>query len=162
MTERRRTIEWQDVRLCAAGAEGRSGLAFLSAIVEGAVPQPPISQTLRFRLAAVAEGFARFEGAPDESLCNPMGSVHGGIAATLLDSAMASAIMTTLDERTAYTTAQLAVHLVRPITAKVTSYAAEGRLVHRGGRVATAEGRLFDPEGALLAHGTTTCLLFAR
>ncbi len=162
MSERTRTIEWQDPRQCQAGAEGKTGLEWMRAIATGAAPPPPIGETLRFRLAAADEGFARFEGVPDESLYNPMGTVHGGVVATLLDSAMGVAVMTTLDTRTAYTTSQLAVHLVRPITSKLAAYAAEGRIVHRGSRIATAEGRLFDAQGTLLAHGTTTCLLFPR
>jgi len=162
MSERKRTVSWQDPRLCQAGAEGRSGLAWMRAIATGAVPPPPISETLCFRLAAVDEGFARFEGVPDESLENPMGTVHGGVVATLLDSAMGCAVMTTLDDKTAYTTSQLGVHLVRPITAKMASYAAEGRVLHRGSRIATAEARLLDDKGTLLAHATTTCLIFPR
>jgi uncharacterized protein (TIGR00369 family) len=91
-----------------------------------------------------------------------MGAVHGGYACTLLDSAMGCAVMTTLDERSAYTTARLAVQLVRPITIATGPVLAEGRVVHRGSRVATAEGRLVDEAGKLLAHATTTCLILPR
>lgn len=108
------------------------------------------------------EGVVRFAGTPDESSYNPMGTVHGGYAATLLDSAMGSAVMSLLDRTEAYTTADLTVHLVRPIFAKTGLVTAEGRIVHRGRRVATAEGKLTDASGKLLAHGSTTCLIFAR
>ena len=91
-----------------------------------------------------------------------MNGVHGGVACTLLDSAMGSAVMTTLDEKTGYVTADVVVHLTRAITARTGPIVAEGRVVHRGSRVATAEGRLTDREGRLLAHATTTCVLLER
>lgn len=162
MTTRQRTIQWSDPNLTVRAAEGRTGLELLQAIAAGAVPQPPISGVLDFKLVHAEEGAVRFEGIPGESLCNPMGQVHGGFACTLLDSAMSSAVMTTLDARTAYTTAQLTVNLTRPITADTGLVVAEGKLVHRGRRLATAEGWLRDRNGALLAHGTTTCMLMER
>ncbi|MFO0547536.1 MAG: PaaI family thioesterase [Polyangiaceae bacterium] len=162
MSERKRTIEWQDPSTGLAYGRGRGGLEWMQAIASGAIPQAPISETLRFWLVAVEEGFARFEGSPDESLCNPMGPVHGGVAATLLDSAMGCAVMTTLDAGTAYTTAQLGVHLVRPLTPKTERCVVEGRVLHRGRSLATAEARLLDDRGALVAHGTTTCAIFPR
>ena len=140
----------------------RTGLELLRAICDGTLPQAPISATLRFELIGADEGVARFRGQPGDSLYNPMSTVHGGWACTLLDSAMGSAVMSTLDRETAYATAQLSISLTAPIDARTGPVIAEGRLVHRGGRTATAEGRLTDERGRLLAHGTTTCLLFPR
>lgn len=160
--ERTRTFGWSDPLLTARGARGKSGLEFLRAILEGEIPAPPISATLAFDLVDVEDGVTRFRGAPQEFHVNPMGQVHGGYAATLLDSAMGSAVMTTLDKDTGYTTVELSVRLTRPVQANAGHVVAEGRVVHRGGRIATAEGRLTDEEGRLLAHGTTTCLLFPR
>jgi uncharacterized protein (TIGR00369 family) len=161
-TDRARTVTWQDPLSTARGASGRTGIAFLRAILDGAIPPAPIQATLGFDLIAAEEGVARFRLLPGEHLYNPMNGVHGGVACTLLDSAMGSAVMTTLDEKTGYTTADLTVHLTRAISAKTGPIVAEGRVVHRGSRVATAEGRLTDGEGRLLAHGTTTCLLIDR
>ena len=105
---------------------------------------------------------ARFVGQPAESQYNPMGQVHGGWACTLLDSAMGSAVMTTCDCETGYTTTQLAVYLTGAIDAATGPVTAEGRVVHRGRRIATAEARLTDARGRLLAHATTSCLLMPR
>jgi uncharacterized protein (TIGR00369 family) len=159
---RSKTIQWQDPALCAAGAKGRSGLEFLRAMIAGQVPPPPITETLGFSLVSVEQGFARFEGLAAEFHYNPLGTVHGGVACTLLDSALGCAVMTTLDAETGYTTAQIAVHLTRPITVATGRMIAEAKVVHRGGRVATAEGRLTDDDGKLLAHATTTCVIFPR
>jgi uncharacterized protein (TIGR00369 family) len=139
-----------------------TGLQLLRGIIDGSIPAAPIQRTLGFDLIEAEEGRARFRGQPAEHLYNPMGSVHGGVACTLLDSAMGSAVMSTLDEKSGYTTADLTVHLTRPITTRTGPIVAEGRILHRGSRVATAEGRLTDGEGRLLAHATTTCLIIPR
>jgi uncharacterized protein (TIGR00369 family) len=162
MTDRARHVTWQDPLATARGAQGRSGLGFLKAILEGSIPPAPIQATLGFELIAAEEGLARFRLLAAEHLYNPMGSVHGGVACTLLDSAMGSAVMTTLDEKTGYSTVDINVHLTRPITAKTGPIVAEGRVAHRGSRLATAEGRLTDRDGRLLAHATTTCILTER
>jgi uncharacterized protein (TIGR00369 family) len=162
MTERRRSVTWNDPMLTATGASGRTGLQFLRAILEGQLPPAPIQATLGFELVAAEEGLVRFELTPGEHLYNPMGGVHGGVACTLLDSAMGSAVMSTLDAKTGYTTADLTVHLTRGISVKTGPILAEGRVLHRGSRVATAEGRLTDREGRLLAHATITSLLLER
>jgi uncharacterized protein (TIGR00369 family) len=159
---RSRTFEWQDPALSVAALAGKSGLAFLRSMIAGEIPMPPIAQALGFALTAAEEGFARFESAPAEYQYNPMATVHGGVVCTLLDSAMGCAVMTTLDPDTAYTTAQLAVHLTRPITIATQRMIAEAKIVHRGNRIATAEGRLLDERGRVLAHGTTTCAIFPR
>jgi uncharacterized protein (TIGR00369 family) len=139
-----------------------NGLALLRAILDGTLPRAPISDTLAFDLIEANEGVARFRGHPTERHLNPMGQVHGGWAATLLDSAMGSAVMTTLAAGESYGTVDLIVHLVRPVTPASGPLVAEGRIVHRGKRIATADGRLVDASGALVAHGTTTCAITQR
>jgi uncharacterized protein (TIGR00369 family) len=160
--ERVRHVAWADPMTTAGAAAGRTGLAFLRAILDGTIPPAPIQATLGFELATVDDGVVRFRLVPAEHLYNPMATVHGGVACVLLDSAMSSAVMTRLDERTGYTTVDLTVHLTRAIRADAGEIVAEGRLVHLGSRIATAEGKLFDSRGRLLAHATTTCLLVDR
>jgi uncharacterized protein (TIGR00369 family) len=160
--DRTRTFSWQDPYVTSAAAEGRTGLEFLQALIAGKVPPPPIALALDFTLVAASEGFARFEGNAAEFHYNPIGVVHGGIACTLLDSAMGCAVMSTLDAKHAYTTVQLNVNLTRPISRDTGRMIAEARIVHRGGRIATADGRLTDGAGKLLAHATTTCMIFPR
>ena len=140
----------------------RTGLELLRAILDGSLPRAPISDTLDFDLAAAGDGVARFVGHPAERHQNPMGTVHGGYAATLLDSAMGSAVMTTLAAGETYATVDLIVHLVRPINQSSGPLTAIGTIVHRGKRVATAEGRLTDGAGALVAHGTATCVIASQ
>jgi uncharacterized protein (TIGR00369 family) len=141
---------------------GMTGREMLQSIVDGKVPQPPIGFSLGFALRGVDHGFARFEGTADEYQYNPMGVVHGGWACTLLDSCMSCAVLATLDATLSYTTAQINVHMVRPITRDTGLVIAEGRVVHAGRTIGTAEGRLTDASGKLLAHGTTTCAIFPR
>jgi len=160
--DRTRTISWHDPLATASGAAGRTGLEFLKAILDGALPPAPIQATLGFQLVHAAEGLARFRCEPDESLYNPMNGVHGGVACTLLDSAMGSAVMSTCDAKTGYTTVDLSVSLTRPISLATGPIVAEGRVLHRGSRVATAEGRLTDEKGRLLAHASCSCLLLER
>ena len=136
-----------------------TGLEALHAIVAGDAPAPPIAELVGFDLVEVGEGRASFELDPAERHYNPLGTVHGGIAATLLDSAMGCAVHTTLAEGEAYTTLELKVNYVRAITQSTGRIAATGSVIHRGGRVATAEARLTDEDGRLLAHGTSTCLI---
>jgi uncharacterized protein (TIGR00369 family) len=138
----------------------RSGLAFLSAMVAGEVPQPPIGATLGFHLAEVSEGYACFEGIPERRHYNPIGTVHGGFAATLLDSALGCAIFTTLEKGEAWTTLELKLNMVRPISEDTGPVRAEGRIIHRGRTIATSDGTLKDRAGKLHAHATTTCMIF--
>jgi uncharacterized protein (TIGR00369 family) len=123
------------------------------------IPHAPIAELVGFDLVDVGEGHASFELDPAERHYNPLGTVHGGIAATLLDSAMGVAVHTTLNEGETYTTLELKVNYVRAITEATGRIVASGSVIHRGGRVATAEARLTDGEGRLLAHGTSTCLI---
>lgn len=138
---------------------GLSGLEFMRRICDGRLPQAPLVLTLGFRMIEAEEGSTVFEGAPSASLYNPVGSVHGGWFGAMLDSCMGCAIQTTLAKGDAYTTVEYKVNLVRAVYADSGPVRAEGRVVHRGRRIATAEGRLIDQDGKLLAHGTTTCII---
>nr|WP_156829122.1 PaaI family thioesterase [Amorphus coralli] len=138
---------------------GLTGLEQLQRIVDGRFPAPPMAAHLDFWLVAVAEGMARFEGQPRADFCNPLGTIHGGWAATLLDSALACAVHTTLAAGEAYTTLEIKVNMVRPIFDTSGPLSAEGTVVHRGKRTATSEARLEDAAGRVFAHGSTTCLI---
>jgi len=136
------------------------GLGFLQDIVAGTVPQPPIAQTLGFHLIEVEFGRALFEGLPEFRHYNPIGTVHGGFGATLLDSALACAIASTMQKGDTWTTLALKLNFVRALTNDTGPVRAEGRIIHRGRTVATSEGDLKDSAGKLYAHATTTCMIF--
>ncbi len=140
--------------------EQMSGLEFLSAIRDGRLPAAPIAHTLDFELSEVEHGRALFCGTPGFAHYNPIGSVHGGWYATLLDSCMACAVQSTLPKGSGYTTLEFKINLVRAITGDTGPVDAEGKVVQAGRRIGVAEGRLTDGAGKLLAHGTTTCLIF--
>jgi uncharacterized protein (TIGR00369 family) len=137
-----------------------SGLDFLHAILRGDLPAPPIAKTLGFSLAEVEEGRSVFVAEPGLHHYNPIGTVHAGFTATLLDSCMACAVQSTLPKGTGYTTMEFKISLLRPVTMETGPVRAEGTLLSRGRRAATAEGRLTDAQGKLLAHATTMCLIF--
>ncbi len=137
-----------------------SGLDFLTAIASGKFPQPPIGKLMDFRLIEVDSGKVAFEGSPGPKHYNPIGSIHGGYAATVLDSVMGCAVHSTLPAGTGYTTLELKVNFVKAMTHETGKVRAEGRIIHRGSRIATSEGRLLDADGKLYAHGTTTCMIF--
>ena len=136
-----------------------AGIEFLRAIRDGRLPAPPIAELLGFDLVEVEPGHAVFEVTPAEQHYNPIGVVHGGLAMTLLDSAMGCAVQTQMPAGGGYTTLEAKTNLVRPITASTGKLRAIGKLVHLGKRVATAEGRLEDREGKLYAHATSTCIV---
>jgi uncharacterized protein (TIGR00369 family) len=154
-----RTIRWRDPHLVAAPARTMSGLDFLRKIAAGELPPPPIAELLGLRLLTVEPSMAVFEFDPAEFMYNPIGSVHGGIVTTLLDSAMGCALHTTLPAGVAYTTLELKVNFIRPVLLSSGSLRAEGKVVHRGGTVATAEARLVDRAGTLFAHATSTLMI---
>ncbi|MET0963259.1 MAG: PaaI family thioesterase [Noviherbaspirillum sp.] len=139
---------------------GRSGLEIMQALIRGELPAPPITETLDFTLIEVEHGRAVFQGRPLERHYNPLGTVHGGWFATLLDSAVGCSVHTALPAGKSYTTLELKVNMLRALTRKVPMVRAEGRVIHVGGQVATAEARLVDAAGKLYAHATTTCLVF--
>ncbi len=155
-----RTYSWPKPTFDPSLAATLSGLELLARMLAGGLAPPPMAATLDFTLVEVAHGRAVFEGTPAEYMYNPLGSVHGGYAATLLDSAMGCAVHSALAAGQIYATAELKVNLVRPILAGTGMLRAEGRLIHLGGRVGTSEGRLLGrDDGKLYAHGTTTCLI---
>ena len=139
---------------------GKSGIEVMQAMLRGELPYPPIAKTLDFQLLEVGEGRAMFQGTPGQAHLNPMGTVHGGWYATLLDSALGCAVHTMMPAGRGYTTAELSVNLVKGIGPKVQRVRAEGKVIHCGRQLATAEARLYGPDGTLYAHGTTTCLVF--
>ncbi|HEY0955937.1 MAG TPA: PaaI family thioesterase [Roseateles sp.] len=139
---------------------GKTGLQQMQAMLDGAAPPPPISETLDFMLISVADGEAIFQGRPQFKHYNPLGSVHGGWFATLLDSALGCSVHTTLPVGRAYTTLEFKVNLVRALTDQVPLVRAIGRVVHRGRQVTTSEAQLIGHDGKLYAHASTTCLLF--
>jgi uncharacterized protein (TIGR00369 family) len=146
--ERTRTYSWDDPAPGAREALTMSGLDYLQAIARGDLPRPPIASTLDFALVELEPGRAVFDAVPAEFHYNPIGTVHGGFAATLFDSALGCAIHTRLPAGTAYTTIELKVNYLRPLTVGTV-----------GGRIATAEARLLDEAGRLYGHATTTCLV---
>jgi uncharacterized protein (TIGR00369 family) len=138
-----------------------SGIEFLCAMRDGKLPLPPIAQLLGLRLVEVEPGHAVFECVPGEQHYNPIGVVHGGLAMTLLDSAMGMCIHTRMPNGAGYTTLEAKTNLVRAITHNTGRLGAIGKLVHLGSRIATAEGRLEDAAGKLYAHATSTCIVLA-
>lgn len=140
-------------------AKTMSGLQLLTGIIGGNLPAPPIQRTLNFRPVEVASGFIAFVGNPKFEYYNPLGSIHGGYTAAILDSCMACAVHSTLEAGYSYATLEIKINYVRPITCETGEVRAEGKVIHSGKRIATAEGRLLDSAGKLYAHGTTTCLI---
>jgi len=137
-----------------------SGIETIRAIFAGELPPPPIADLMGFRGVSAEPGRAVFEMEPGPQHYNPIGSVHGGVALTLLDSAMGCAVHTLLDPGVGYTTLEVKTNFVRAIKADTGLIRCEGIVIHKGSRIVTAEGRVTDADGRLLAHGTTTCLLF--
>jgi uncharacterized protein (TIGR00369 family) len=137
-----------------------NGLQQMQAMLRGELPYAAIAKTLDFTIIDVSEGRALFQGTPGPAHLNPMGTIHGGWYATLLDSALGCAVHTMMLPGRGYTTAELGVNLVKAIGPKVQRIRAEGKVIHCGRQLATAEARLFGPDGTLYAHATTTCLVF--
>jgi uncharacterized protein (TIGR00369 family) len=137
-----------------------TGLQQMQAMLDGRLPYPHIADTLDYGLVEVGEGRAVFQGTPQLKHYNPLGSVHGGWYATLLDSALGCAVHTTLPVGRGYTTAELGVNIVRAASHKSGPLRAIGTVLHAGRQLATAEARIVDAAGKLYAHATTTCLVF--
>ena len=160
--------EASDARMMLAGPgvappeqwAGKTGLEQMQAMLAGQLPFAPIARTLDFSLIRVEPGVALFQGKPGPAHFNPMGSVHGGWFATMLDSALGCAVHTLMPAGRGYTTAELSINYVRGLSPKVGRVRAEGKVIHCGRQLATAEARLFGPDGTLFAHATTTCLVF--
>lgn len=158
-TTRTRTITWEDPTETMKLGQTTSGLEYLRAMQTGKVPAPPIAALMNMWLVEVSEGRAVFAAEPAEYHYNPIGSVHGGLAATLLDSALGCAIHSTLPKGLGYTTLEIKVNYLRPMKRETGVVYCEGKVIHVGGRIATAEARLTDEAGKLYAHGTTTCII---
>ena len=137
-----------------------SGLEYMRRMAAGELPPSGMARLMNMRLVEVEEGRAVFAVEPDERHYNGLGIAHGGLAATLLDSALGCAINTVMPAGRVFTTLEMKINYVRPLTAEAGEVRCEARVIHVGGRVATAEGRIVDREGKLYAHGTATCMLF--
>ena len=160
MSDRSRTITWEDPSLLVEIARGKSGLEALRSIIDGTAADPPIARLLDFRLVAAEEGFAAFEAEPAEYHYNPIGVVHGGFAMTLLDSALGCAVLSALAAGVMYTTTDTQVRFIRPITADTGTVRCEGRVIHVGRTTGISEGRLTSAAGKVLATGTSACAIF--
>jgi uncharacterized protein (TIGR00369 family) len=136
------------------------GLAFLRGMIAGRYPAPPFARSTGIWLTEADEGRAVFAGLPSEGFFNPIGTIHGGWTSAILDSAMACAVHTTLKAGQAYTTVEMKLNFVRPVLPSSGRLTCEGVVIHRGGTLATSEGRLVDASGKLIAHGTETCMIF--
>jgi len=157
---RTRTYTWSDPAISARTIhDGRSGLELLQAMIAGQLPRPPIADTLGFTLVEVEEGRAVFAVTPEEFHYNPIGSVHGGLAMTLLDSALGCAVHSTLPAGAVYSTLETKVNMTRAITSTSGPLRCEATTVYVGRRTATAEGKLTGEDGRLYAHGTSTCFI---
>jgi uncharacterized protein (TIGR00369 family) len=160
--KRTRTVSWEDPMPGAEAAKEMSGLEYLRAILRGEQPAAPMAHLVGFGFVEVEEGRVVFECVPAEYHYNPIGAAHGGLACTLVDSAMGCAVHTMLPTGAGYTTVELKVNFLRPITVQTGRLLCEGEAIHVGGRVATAEARLTDEAGKLYAHATTTCMIFPK
>jgi uncharacterized protein (TIGR00369 family) len=158
--QRIRSFDWQDPTATQAAGMELSGLEVMRAIVDGTLPPPPVARLMEFSIVEVDLGRAVFSLEPAEWMYNPIGSVHGGVAATLLDSCTGCAVHSTLEAGVGYATSDLQVRYIRAMTVDTGRVRAEGRVIHGGRRTATAEGRLIAEDGeTLLAHATTGCLI---
>jgi uncharacterized protein (TIGR00369 family) len=157
--ERSRVVTWDDPVESWKAARGLGGIEVLRAIEDGDIPPPPVARLLGLEVEQVSEGLVTFAFEPAEYHYNPIGTVHGGILTTVLDSAMGCAVHSRLRAGLVYTTLELKVNFLRPVRVTTGRVRGEGKLVHLGGRVATAEAHLVDDDGALYAHATSTCLI---
>ncbi len=159
-TPRSRTVEWDDPVATAAGVVRHSGLDALRALRDGALPPPPISRLLQFDVSEVDEGRVVFTCTVDESVYNPIGVVHGGLVCTLLDSVVGCAVHTTLPQGLGYTSIELKVNYLRPVTLDSGRLTATGTVVKPGRRVAFAEGTVVDGAGRTVATASSSLLVF--
>ena len=156
---RSKSVTWYDPDLTVEGRQGLTGLEHMEAVLRGRIPGAPIGFLMDFRPTKVSQGEVHFEGTPDESVCNPMGAVHGGLMCTLLDSAVGCAVQTTLPAGVGYTSVEIKVNYLRPVMAG-TPLTARGWVTKPGRRVAFAEGEMLDAAGKVVANATSTCLVF--
>jgi uncharacterized protein (TIGR00369 family) len=159
LNTRTRTFSWQDPSIGAKVAATMSGLDYMQAIKRGEVPPPPIAITLNMNFEDIEEGRVVFTVEPQEYHYNPIGMVHGGLLATLCDSAMGCAVHTSLPKGTGYSTLEIKVNYIKALTIETGKIYCEGKVINVGGRVATAEARVVDSQGTLYGHATTTCIV---
>lgn len=158
--ERRRTVTWSDPKAGAAAGRELAGIDYLRAMIEGRLPRPPVTALLGIALSSVEPGAVAMEMAVGEHLYNPIGSVHGGMIATILDSVMGCAVHSVLPLGRGYTTLEIKVNYLRAVTDAIGTVRAEGRVVHAGRQSAVAESKLVDAAGKTYATASTTCLVF--
>jgi uncharacterized protein (TIGR00369 family) len=156
---RTRIVTWEDPMEAAAAATSMSGLDYLRAIISGDVARPPLGQLLGIQITGSDEGRAEFTLDTGEHLYNPFGGVHGGVLATVLDSALGCAVQSTLPAGVGSTTVDLNVTFLRPATRETGRLTCEAEVIHCGRRIATARGRVIDDEARIYATGTTTCMI---
>ena len=157
---RSRTVSWDDPMIGAAAAASMTGLEYLQAIGAGELPSPPVAVLLGMDAPRVEPGHAVFTMEPGEHLYNPIGSVHGGMFATLLDSALGCAVHSKLSAGVGYTTVDLAVTYLRPVTRNTGRLTCEAEVIHGGRKIATARAQIVDDEGHFYVTATATCLIF--
>ena len=158
--QRRRSYQWEDPARSGAAARTLAGPDFLGAIADGTLPPPPIASTLGFTLVSVVPGRAVFEFTPSEFHYNPIGSVHGGVCATMCDSACGCAVHSMLPAGTSYTSQDLSVKFLRAVTTSTGPLRCEGTVIHLGSRTALAQASMTDGTGRQYAHATSSCLIF--
>lgn len=158
--QRSRTYTWEDPAPTSAANRDMHGLEFLRGLMDGSIPHHPTSRTLGFTVTDAGEGFAEVTIEPQEYHANAVGSIHGGVLATLFDTAMGFSVASTLEEGVGYTTLDLQVRYIRPVQTGKGVVRVQGFCEHTGGRTATARGEARDAEGRLLATGSTTCMIF--
>jgi uncharacterized protein (TIGR00369 family) len=161
LEERSRVVTWDDPIESWKAASGLGGIDVLRAIEGGELPPPPVARLLGLEIERISEGLVTFAFDPGEFHYNPLGTVHGGVLTTVLDSAMGCAVHSKLRAGLSYTTLELKVNFLRPVRMTTGRVRGEGKVVHLGGRVATAEAHLVDRDGELYAHATSTCLISA-
>ncbi len=157
---RTRTFSWSDPGLTAASLGRRSGLETLQAMIDGELPPPPVMSLLGMEQLEVADGRVSVLLQPQEFHYNPLGSMHGGMMATMLDTATGCAVHSTLPAGVGYTSLDLSTRFIRPVTVASGMLRCEGTVISRGRRTAVAQAELTDARGALVAHATSSCLLF--
>jgi len=158
-SQRHHTVTWSDPDRCARDSAAISGLDYLWGICQGRLPQPPIARLVGYRPLAIENGRVVFELKPAEYHVNPFKTVHGGILSTLLDTAMAAAVLSTLPRGKTCTTLELKVNFVRSATPHSGSLQCRAEVIHAGRRIATVQGRIVDASDRLIAHGTSTCMI---
>ncbi|HXW45117.1 MAG TPA: PaaI family thioesterase [Streptosporangiaceae bacterium] len=160
VADRARSYAWEDPALLAAAARRLPGNEFFAELTSEALPKPPIAETVGFTATFVRDGVARFELDPQEFHYNPIGTVHGGVIATLCDSACGCAVHSMLPAGAYYTSLDLTVKFLRPVTASTGRLMCEGTVLHLGSRSALAQAALSGPDGKLYAHATSSCMIF--